>query len=106
MDTVSIIAPAMAFPINIPRSDSTTLILKIDAKAAPDHEPVVGRGTPTKTTKPIILAAFSFLAPVSYTHLDVYKRQLLTLIIWLLLNLTLPLSFYFVVHLDTLDFVA
>ena len=24
MDTVSIIAPAMAFPINIPRSDSTT----------------------------------------------------------------------------------
>ncbi len=57
MDTVSIIAPAMAFPINIPRSDSTTLILKIDAKAAPDHEPVVGRGTPTKTTKPIILAA-------------------------------------------------
>ena len=43
MDTVSIIAPAMAFPINIPRSDSTTLILKIDAKAAPDHEPVVGK---------------------------------------------------------------
>ena len=82
MDTVSIIAPAMAFPINIPRSDSTTLILKIDAKAAPDHEPVVGRGTPTKTTKPIILAAFSFLA-LPYIFLSIHLITLFKYFLYL-----------------------
>lgn len=59
IDTVSIIAPAMIFPMNIPNKAYFILILNINAKTASGHNPVVGSGTPTNIIKPIILAAFS-----------------------------------------------
>lgn len=62
----------MAFPIKIPNKASFILTLNIDAKAAADHDPVVGSDTPTKIINPIIFAAFSFFALPSIflsTHL-------------------------------------
>ena len=72
----------MAFPINTPSKASFILILKIDAKAAPLHDPVVGSGTPTNTISPKILAAFSFLARLSIfasTHLIAMLKYFLCL---------------------------
>lgn len=51
----------MAFPINIPNKASFILILNIDAKAAADHDTVVGSGISTNIINPIMLATFSFL---------------------------------------------
>lgn len=70
------------FPIKIHNKTSFILILNIDAKAAADHNPVVGNGTPTNIINPIILAAFSFLAPPSIflsTHLISLLKYLLFL---------------------------
>lgn len=62
MDTVSIIVPNTSFHINISRSNFTIFILKIDAKAYQDHDPVVIRDTPTNIIIPIIVSAFHFLS--------------------------------------------
>lgn len=72
IDTISIIAPAIAFPINIPNKVSFITILNIDSKAATDHDSVVRSSTPTNVINTIILAAFSFFAHPSIflsTHL-------------------------------------
>lgn len=59
-DIAHIIIPAIEFPINIPINASLILILKIEARAAALHEPVVGSGTPTNNIIPIMLTAFNF----------------------------------------------
>lgn len=72
----------MVFPINTPNKASFILIFKIEARAAPLHDPVVGSGTPTNTISPKILYAFNFFAPLSIfasTHLITMLKYFLCL---------------------------